>query len=84
MKKKSYSHLLRELSERHYMRRMTFEEYRAERKELLKKIDFAFNGFIADNADEPDTAISDAEKRSLGDTIIFPVQELLAAVKNKL
>ncbi len=84
MKKKSYSQLLRELSERHYMRRMTFEEYRAERKELLKKIDFAFNGFIGDNADEQDTAVSGSEKRSLGDTIIFLVQEILAAVKNKL
>jgi hypothetical protein len=40
----SYSLLLRNLSDDHFRRRISFEEYRAQRKQILDSIDVEFNG----------------------------------------
>ncbi len=40
----SYSLLLRNLSDDHFRRQITFEEYRARRKQILDNIDAEFNG----------------------------------------
>ena len=40
----SYSLLLRNLSDDHFRRQITFEEYRTRRKETLDNIDVEFNG----------------------------------------
>lgn len=40
----SYSLLLRNLSDDHFRRRITFEEYRTQRKKILDNIDVEFNG----------------------------------------
>lgn len=40
----SYSLLLRNLADDHFRRRITFEEYRTQRKKILDNIDVEFNG----------------------------------------
>lgn len=40
----SYSLLLRNLSDDHFCRQITFEEYRVLRKQILDNIDVEFNG----------------------------------------
>jgi len=52
MSEQSYSAKLRELSKNYYQSHLGYEEYRAQRKEVLDKIDEEFNGrkpVLADN-----------------------------------
>lgn len=44
MSEQSYSAKLRELSKNYYQSHLGYEEYRAQRKEVLDKIDEEFNG----------------------------------------
>ena len=52
----SYSARLRELSKDYYQSHLAFEDYRAQRKEVLDKIDEEFNGHRAHQVadEEPD------------------------------
>lgn len=40
----SYSHVIQQLSEQYYKRGITFDQYRASRKDVLEKIDQEYNG----------------------------------------
>lgn len=67
MSENSYPEMLRRLCNEYYQRHIGFEEYRAQRKSILDKIDEVFNGrkFSAPQIDE-----SESLARNMG-TIAF-------------
>jgi hypothetical protein len=67
----SYSSLLRNLSADHYYRRITREEYRSQRRQILDRIDEEFNGRKPLVADDEDQASEQADQSIFMKTIAF-------------
>ena len=75
----SYSLLLRNLSDDHFRRRITFEEYRTQRKKILDNIDVEFNGLKLSSepaqTEEPDN--SEGQSEDFMQTIAFDANKYL-------
>ncbi len=78
---KSFSALIKMLSNDYYNHRISFSDYRAQRRDLLNKVDFAFN---QEPMPSESTSASEAESLRLGDTLTMPVKGILDAIKNKI
>ncbi|MFL0802508.1 MAG: hypothetical protein K6L81_02240 [Agarilytica sp.] len=83
---KSFSALIKMLSNDYYNHRISFSDYRAQRRDLLNKIDFAFNQepMPSESTRSDGFLASEAESLRLGDTLTMPVKGILDAIKNKI
>jgi len=67
----SYSSMLRNLSSDYYYRRISREEYRAQRREILDKIDEEFNGRKLVEEEDVDQAGEQTDQSIFMKTIAF-------------
>ncbi len=67
MSEASYSLMLRNLSSDYYHHHINVDEYRAQRKKILDKIDREFNGREPDEPSEPD----DLPSKAFMETVSF-------------
>ncbi len=92
MTAKSYSILLRDLSKSHYNHQISFEDYRAKRREILNKVDRSFNlrsavetSPIDDSEDNTvRNRMSEINDLRLGDTLTMPAINIADELKNKI
>ena len=75
MQKQSFSTVLRELSKSYYNHYISFHEYRAQRRELLDKIDTYFNGAQVSSEMVKSESEITTQPFSLGDTSMFSVPD---------
>ncbi len=83
---KSFSALIKMLANDHYNHRISFTDYRAQRRDLLNRVDLAFNREPIPLGGEGSTEgnMTEAESLRLGDTLTMPVKGILDAIKNKI
>lgn len=65
MSEKSYSQMLRNLANEYYEDHIGFEEYRAQRKTIIDRIDEEFNGTAASPGQSDGVSDAEDDKASL-------------------
>ncbi len=83
---KSFSALIKVLANDYYNHRIDFTDYRGQRRDLLNRVDFAFNRepIPSEGSGSREENVSEAEALRLGDTLTMPVKGILDAIKNKI
>ncbi|MFL0799641.1 MAG: hypothetical protein K6L80_04260 [Agarilytica sp.] len=86
VKNKSFSALIKLLANDYYNHRISVTDYRAQRRDLLNRVDFEFNRepIPLQGTNLRDDNVSEAESLRLGDTLTMPVKGILDAIKNKI